>query len=100
MRGALSALAYGVHLGEGELRRELPGFSVCILQPKFHEEDAPLHTHGPVSIVFVLAGAYRTTADGPTSRPCGETLIYNPGATTIEITPSAEWPPSRSVGNQ
>jgi AraC family transcriptional regulator len=82
MRLAPSSLAYGVHLGEGELRREFPGFSVSLLQPRFHEEDVPLHTHESTSIVFVLEGVYRTSADGPTKLLSGETLIYNPAGTT------------------
>ena len=79
---APSSLAYGVHLGDGGVRRELPGFSVSLLHPAFHEEDVPLHTHESTSIVFVLEGLYRTSADGPTKLLSGETLIYNPAGTT------------------
>jgi AraC family transcriptional regulator len=77
-----SALAYGVHLGEGSLTRELPGFSLSVLRPTLHEEDVPLHTHASASLVLVLEGAYRTSADGPSRLLSGETLIYNPPGTT------------------
>ena len=60
----------------------MPGYSVSLLQPAFHEEDVPLHTHDSASLVFVLEGAYRTSADGPTKLLCGEALIYNPAGTT------------------
>jgi AraC family transcriptional regulator len=77
-----SALAYGVHLGTNEIRRELPGFSLSLLQPKFREEDVPLHTHESASLVFVLNGVYRTSADGPAKILRGETLLFNPAGTT------------------
>ena len=81
MHSDSSNLAYGVHLGKSELRRELPGFSASILQPTLHEEDVPLHTHDSASLIFVFEGMYRTSADGPQKLSSGPTLIFNPSGT-------------------
>ena len=58
-----SNLAYGVYLGNSEVRRELPGFSVSVLKPTFHAEDVPLHTRDTASLIFVLEGSYLTSAE-------------------------------------
>ncbi len=81
MRIEGSILAYGVHLGKSELRRELPGFSASILQPTLHEEDVPLHTHDSASFIFVLEGTYRTSADGRQKVSSEPRLIFNPSGT-------------------
>ena len=77
-----SNLVFGVHLGKSEIRRELPGFSVSVLQPTFHAEDVALHTHDSASLIFVLEGVYRTSADGPTKLSSGALLVSNPQGTT------------------
>ena len=76
-----SILAYGVHLGKSELRRELPGFSASVLQPTLHEEDVALHTHDSASLIFVFEGTYRTSADGPQKLSSDPILIFNPAGT-------------------
>ena len=76
-----STLAYGVHLGKSELRRELPGFSASVLQPTLHEEDVPLHTHDSASLILVFEGTYRTSADGPQKLSSDPILIFNPAGT-------------------
>lgn len=82
MRSVGSNLVYGVHLGKSEVRRELPGFSVSIIQPTFHAEDVPLHTHDTASLIFVLEGTYLTSADGPKKLSSSPFLIFNPAGTT------------------
>ena len=77
-----SNLAYGVYLGDSEVRQELPGFSVSVLQPTFHPEDVPLHTHDTASLIFVLEGSYLTSAEGPKELSTGPFLIFNPAGTT------------------
>ena len=81
MRTEGSLLAYGVHLGKSELRRELPGFSASVLQPTLHEEDVPLHTHDSASLIFVLEGTYRTSADCRQKLSSEPRLIFNPSGT-------------------
>ncbi len=82
MHSVGSNLAYGIHLGKSEIRQELPGFSVSVLQPTFHAEDVSLHTHDTASFIFVLEGSYRTSADGPTKLSSGPFLVSNPAGTT------------------
>src|SRR4051794_19623299 len=82
MQSARASLAYGVYLGESEVRREVPGFSVSILQPTFHAEDVPLHTHETASLIFVLDGSYLTSADGPITLSSDPFLVFNPAGTT------------------
>ena len=82
MHSVCSSLAYGVHLGESEIRQEVPGFSVSVLQPTFHAEDVPLHTHDTASLVLVMDGAYLTSADGPTKLSSDPLLVFNPAGTT------------------
>lgn len=82
MRSGFSNLAYGIHLGATELRKEVAGFSVSILQPTVHAEDVPLHTHDTASLVFVMHGRYITSADGPRQSESSPLLIFNPAGTT------------------
>src|ERR1700761_3436559 len=55
-----------------------------ILQPTLHIEDVPLHTHESASLVFVLEGTYRTSADGPVKVSSTPMVIYNPAGTRDE----------------
>jgi len=75
-------LAYGAHYGRSQLRRDVPGFTLSILQPTLHLEDVPLHTHESASLVFVLDGAYLTSADGLAKFSSAPIVIYNPEGTT------------------
>ncbi len=72
-------LPYGSYFGTDEVRRDVPGFSVSLITPSLRAEDVPLHTHENASFVFVVAGAYRSSADGATSE---QMLIFNPAGTT------------------
>jgi|ERR1700761_4121650 len=53
-----------------------------ILQPTLHIQDVPFHTHESASLVFVLEGTYRTSADGPAKVSSTPMVIYNPAGTT------------------
>lgn len=82
MRSLLSTLAYGVHMGDSEIRQDLPGFSLSVLKPTLHAEDVPVHTHHSATMIFVVEGCYLTSADGPRRLSPGPFLIYNPAGTT------------------
>ena len=75
------ALAYGMFFGTGEIRREVPGFSVSLLSPQWRAEDMPLHTHRNASFILVLKGSYRSSAGGA-SRSSRPSLFFNPAGTT------------------
>ncbi len=75
-------LGYGAHFGRNEVRHDVPGFCASILQPTLHIEDVPLHTHESASLVFVLEGTYRTSADSPAKISSTPMVIYNPPGTT------------------
>lgn len=82
VRSTLSSLAYGVHLGDSEIRQDLPGFSLSVLKPTLHAEDVPVHTHDNATLILVMEGCYLTSADGPRRLSSGPFLIYNPAGTT------------------
>ena len=75
------SLPYGTYFGDSEICQELPGFSVSLLTPTFRAEDVPLHEHVIASFVFVLSGAYRSSADGAAPVSSGPNLIFNPAGT-------------------
>lgn len=79
MRPDIQRLPYGSYFGTDEVRRDVPGFSVSLLTPTLRAEDVPLHTHENASFVFVVAGSYRSSADGASSE---QMLIFNPAGTT------------------
>jgi AraC family transcriptional regulator len=81
LTGATS-LPYGVYFGSDQIRREVPGFSVSLLTPAFRAEDVPLHTHENASFVFVVSGAYLSSADGAATVSSGPMLVFNPAGTT------------------
>src|ERR1700690_3314593 len=75
-------LPYGVYFGSGQIRREVPGFSISLLTPAFRAEDVPLHTHENASFVFVISGAYLSSADGAEPVSSEPMLVFNPAGTT------------------
>jgi len=81
MRTNAGSLPYGVYFGASQIRRELPGFSVSLLTPTLRAEDVSLHTHENASFVFVLSGAYLSSADGAAPVSFSPTLIFNPAGT-------------------
>jgi AraC family transcriptional regulator len=81
MRTSAGSLPYGVYFGASHVHRELPGFSVSLLTPTLRAEDVPLHTHENASFVFVLSGAYLSSADGAAPVSVSPTLIFNPAGT-------------------
>ncbi|AEU36388.1 transcriptional regulator, AraC family [Granulicella mallensis MP5ACTX8] len=81
LTGATS-LPYGVYFGSGQIRREVPGFSASLLTPALRAEDVPLHTHENASFVFVMSGAYHSSADGAARIKSEPMLIFNPAGTT------------------
>lgn len=82
MSGPCANLKYGVHPGRSEVREEVPGFSISVMQPTFYAEDVPLHTHEAASLIFVIDGTYLTSADGPKKIDSQKMLIFNPAGTT------------------
>jgi AraC family transcriptional regulator len=81
MRTSAGSLPYGVYFGASQVHRELPGFSISLLTPTLRAEDVPLHTHENASFVFVLSGAYLSSADGAAPVSFSPTLIFNPAGT-------------------
>jgi AraC family transcriptional regulator len=77
-----TSLPYGVYFGSGRICREVPGFSVSLLTPAFRAEDVPLHTHENASFVFVVSGAYLSSADGAAPVSSSPMLVFNPAGTT------------------
>jgi AraC family transcriptional regulator len=75
------SLPYGIYFGASEIHHEIPGFSVSLLAPTLRAEDVPLHTHENASFVFVVAGLYRSSADGTPPVCPVSTLIFNPAGT-------------------
>lgn len=82
MREGTERLHYGAYFGIGEIRLEVPGFSVSLMRPTLRAEDVPLHTHQGASFVFVLSGTYSSEADGAVLGVRNPMLIFNPAGTT------------------
>lgn len=82
MRANSSALSYGMFFGKNEVHREVPGFSVSVLEPTLRAEEVPLHSHDHASFVLVLQGSYISSADGAGAESAPSTLIFNPVGTT------------------
>jgi quercetin dioxygenase-like cupin family protein len=78
VRPGLRRLPYGAYFGASHVHQEVPGFSVSLLTPTLRAEDVPLHTHDNVSFVFVLSGAYASSADRAAPISTDPVLIYNP----------------------
>ena len=77
-----SSLPYGIYFGVNQIRHEVPGFSVSVLSPTLRAEDVPLHAHENASFVFVVLGAYLSSADGAAPVSSVPMLIFNPAGTT------------------
>jgi AraC family transcriptional regulator len=78
VRPGLRRLPYGAYFGASHVNQQVPGFSVSLLTPTLQAEDVTLHNHDNVSFVFVLSGAYASSADGAAPISADPVLIYNP----------------------
>jgi AraC family transcriptional regulator len=76
------AFHFGQFFGAFDRRRLVPGFEVADIRPAVPDRAVPRHTHDTAHFVFVLDGAYVTTATGTPGTSVGPTLIYNPPGTT------------------
>jgi AraC family transcriptional regulator len=77
----LTQLSYGRFYGAPDNCIEVPGFSASLMTATTPLEDVPVHCHSSASIIYVLSGRYRSTADGIRRRCDGGTLIFNPSGT-------------------
>jgi AraC family transcriptional regulator len=77
----LTQLSYGRFYGAPNICVEVPGFSASLMTATVPAEDVPVHRHSNTSIIYVLSGRYRSTADGIREHCDGGTLIFNPSGT-------------------
>ena len=71
----LTQLSYGRFYGAPDNCIEVPGFSASLMTATTPLEDVPVHCHSSASIIYVLSGRYRSTADGIRRRCDSGTLI-------------------------
>jgi len=79
--GKFGNLQYGQFLGATRVRREVYGFSLSRMAPEIPAEEMPMHMHEDASFVFVIRGAYISSARNAGALCHGPALIFNPAGT-------------------
>jgi AraC family transcriptional regulator len=77
----ICGLGHGQFFGTRRRQAEIAGFAVADMDPD-PRVDVQRHTHVMGHFIFLLSGAYLTTARGAPSVCTRSTLIYNPPGTT------------------